>query len=130
LEPGTGWRTVYVKTRDAVGRSTVVSDTVYRGANVALDELSLAQAASTTDRVTAYNLDGGNRPYVQLSQNWFADDAFDTFNLWWGNGERVNDVAARVLGGSIGDIYGPATRFILPPSRLYFPLATRGDSGR
>ena len=33
-----------------------------------------------------------------LSQNWFADDTFDTFTLWWGNGERVNDSTA--LGGT------------------------------
>ncbi|MBU0494991.1 MAG: CAP domain-containing protein [Chloroflexi bacterium] len=95
LAPGTGWRTVYVQTRDAVGRTTVVSDTIYLGANVPLAELGLAQAASTTDRVTVYDLAGGGRPYVQFSQNWFADDTFDTFHLWWGNGERVNDATAQ-----------------------------------
>lgn len=43
-------------------------------------------------------MDGGDLPYVQFSQNWFADDIHDTFTLWWGNGERVNDSAA--LGGA------------------------------
>ena len=98
LEPGTGWRTVYVKTRDGVGRTTVVSDTIYLGRDVPLDELGLHLASSTTDQVTLYGLDGGELPYVQFSQNWFADDAFDTFTLWWGNGERVNDPDA--LGGT------------------------------
>jgi hypothetical protein len=89
---------VYVRTRDAVGRTTVVSDTIYLGQNVPLNELGLHLASTTTDRVTLYGLDGGGLPYVQFSQNWFADDTHDTFNLWWGNGERMNDPAA--LGGT------------------------------
>lgn len=98
LEAGTGWRTVYVEARDAVGRSTVVSDTIYLGQDVPLDELSLHLASSKDDRVTLYRLDSGGLPYVQLSQNWFVDDTFDTFHLYWGNGERVNDATA--LGGT------------------------------
>jgi len=98
LESGTGWRAVYVKARDAVGRATVVSDTIYLGQSVPLDELGLHLASSATDHLTLYGLDGGGLPYVQFSQNWFADDTFDTFHLWWGNGERVNDPAA--LGGT------------------------------
>ncbi len=98
LESGAGWRTVYVKTQDAVGRTTTVSDTIYLGESVPLDELGLHLASSTTDQVPLQGLDGGSLPYVQFSQNWFADDTFDTFGLWWGNGERVNDPAA--LGGT------------------------------
>ena len=98
LEPGTGWRSAYVKTRDAVGRTTVVSDTIYLGQSVPLDELGQHLASSITNQVTAYRLDSGGLPYVQASQNWFADDTHDTFGLWWGNGERVNDSAA--LGGT------------------------------
>jgi hypothetical protein len=41
--------------------------------------------------VTLYGLDGGGLPDVQFSQNWFVDDTFSTFTLWWGNGEQVND---------------------------------------
>lgn len=98
LDPGTGWRTVYVKTRDAIGRTTLVSDTIYLGASAPLDELGTHLASSATDQVTLYGLDGGGLPSVQFSQNWFADDTFSTFNLWWGNGERVNDPDA--LGGT------------------------------
>jgi hypothetical protein len=98
LEPGTGWRTVYVKTRDAVGRTTVSSDTIYLGSSVPVDELGFRMASSTTDQVTAYRLDSGSLPYVQLSQNWFVDDTHDTFDILWGNGERVVDSAA--LGGT------------------------------
>ncbi|MGD1995345.1 MAG: CAP domain-containing protein [Anaerolineae bacterium] len=98
LESGTGWRAVYVKTRDAVGRTVVVSDTIYLGSSVSMEELGLHLAASTTDRVSLCGLEGGELGYTQLSQNWYADDTFDTFTLWWGNGGRVNDPAA--LGGT------------------------------
>jgi uncharacterized protein YkwD len=93
--PGGGWRAVYAKTRDAVGRTTVVSDAIYLGPSAPLDELGLHLASSTADQVTLHRLDGGGLPYVQFSQNWFADDAHDTFTLWWGAGEQVDDPAAR-----------------------------------
>lgn len=98
LEPGSGWRQVYVKTRDAVGRTAVVSDTIYLGSDLPVRELGLHLASTTTDRVTIPALDGGGLPYVQFSQNWFADDTNDTFHLWWGNGERISDAAA--MGGT------------------------------
>jgi uncharacterized protein YkwD len=93
LQPGTGWRTVYVKTRDAVGRTTVASDTIYLGQSVPINELGLHLASTNTQEVTLYGLDEG-WPFVQLSQNWFVDDTFGTFGLLWGNGERVQDATA------------------------------------
>lgn len=98
LNSGTGWRSVYVKTRDSLGRTTTVSDTIYLGTDVPVAEMSLHQAATTSDQVTIYNLDGQGLPQVQFSANWMVDDTFATFGLNWGNGERVNDAAA--LGGS------------------------------
>jgi hypothetical protein len=96
LDGGSGWRTVYVKTRDALGRTTLVSDTIYLGAALPREELGLHLASTTRERVTLWGLDGGAEawPAVQFSQNWFADDTLETFTLWWGNGERVNDPAA------------------------------------
>ncbi len=97
LDGGTGWRTVYVKTQDALGRTTMVSDTIYLGAEAPRTELGLHLASTTRERVTLWGLDGGSEawPSVQFSQNWLADDTLNTFTLWWGNGERVNDPAAR-----------------------------------
>ena len=95
LTPGEGWRTVYVKTRDTFGRTVVVSDTIYAGSNVPLDELGEAQMSTTRDSVTLYDLNGGGLPYVQFSLGWLADDTFDTFGLLWGAGERVSDPAAQ-----------------------------------
>ncbi len=50
LEPGTDWRTIYVKTRDASGRSTVVEDTIYLGSSIPYQDLSLEQASTRSGR--------------------------------------------------------------------------------
>jgi hypothetical protein len=87
-----------VETRDSLGRTVTVSDTIYLGDNLPLNELDLLQAGTTRETVTIYDLDGEGLPQVQLSLNWVVDDTYDTFALNWGNGERVNDSDA--LGGT------------------------------
>ncbi len=95
LAPGPdGWRTVYVRTRDALNRSNTVSDSIYRGPSVPQNELGPAQLATRQTQVTLYGLASGGLPQMQFSQGWLADDTFDTFTKWWGNGERVTDPAA------------------------------------
>src|SRR5215216_1273363 len=92
---GTGWRTVYVKTRDRFRRTLTVSDTIYLGESVPLNQLGAAQMSTRKANVTLYNLDGGSLPQVQFSLGWLADDTHTSFHKWWGNGERVNDPTAR-----------------------------------
>jgi len=103
LSASEGWRTVYVKTRDVLSRTSTVSDTIYRGANVPLGELGAAQMSTTQSQVTLYELNGGSLPQVQFSLGWLADDKFETFGKFWGNGERVNDSAA--WGGTAYRLY-------------------------
>lgn len=91
LEGGQGWRTVYVKTRDALNRTAMVSDTIYPGESVPLHEPDDAHLSTTQPSVTLYHLDQSGWPMVQLSLGWIADDAYPTFGILWGNGERVND---------------------------------------
>jgi len=98
LVSGQGWRQVYVQTTDSLSRTSTVSDTIYLGANLPLDQLSLTQASTTRDHVTLYSLDGNGLPFVQFSLSWFVDDTFDTFGLNWGNGQQVTDPTA--LGGT------------------------------
>jgi hypothetical protein len=98
LDPGTGWRSVYVKTRDTLGRTMTVSDTIYLGADLPLAELGYSQMSTTTNQVTLYNLNGGGLPQVQFSLDWRVDNTFGTFGKNWGNGETVTDAAA--WGGS------------------------------
>ena len=103
LDSGQGWRDVYVKTRDKFNRSLTVSDTIYLGANVPLNELGPAQMSTTQSQVTLYNLHGGALPQAQFSPGWLADDTDGTFKNWWGNGERINDAAA--WGGTAYRLY-------------------------
>ena len=69
LASGQGWRSVYVKTRDASGRSTLISDTIYLGSNLFEQALSLNQAATRTDSIALYDL-GSNLPFMQFSLAW------------------------------------------------------------
>lgn len=94
LEPGQGWRSVYVKTRDVLSRTVIVSDTIYLGQNVPLVELGAAQMSTTQGQITLSNLTGGEWPMVQFSLDWLVNDTLDTFALKWGNGERVSDAEA------------------------------------
>ena len=103
LEGGTGWREVYVKTRDRFNRSLTVSDSIYLGASVPMNELGAAQMSTTQSSVTLYNLNGGSLPQVQLSLGWLADNASDSFSGLWGNGEQINDAAA--WGGTAYRMY-------------------------
>src|SRR5262249_40213995 len=94
LDNGEGWRNVYVKTRDKFNRTLTVSDSIYLGANLPLNELGPAQMATTQSQVTLYGLNGGSLPQAQFSPGWLADDTNGTFKKWWGNGESVSDSAA------------------------------------
>ncbi len=103
LPPGTGWREVYVRTRDKFNRSLTASDSIYLGANLPQNELGDAQMSTTQSSVTLYNLNGGGLPQVRLSLGWLADDTDGSFNKWWGNGARVSDAAA--WGGTAYRLY-------------------------
>ena len=103
LESGQGWRAVYARTRDTLGRTSTVSDTIYLGADLPLAELGEAQMNTTHNQVTLYGVDGGGFPSVQLSLGWRVDNTFGTFGLLWGNGELVSDAAA--WGGSAFRMY-------------------------
>ena len=100
---GTGWREVYIKTRDKFNRSLTVSDSIYLGANVPQNELNSTQMSTTQPDVKIYDLNGDTLPLVQFSPGWLADDTDDAFTKWWGNGERVNDPAA--WGGTAYRLY-------------------------
>ncbi len=97
LTAGSGWRDVYVKTRDKFNRNLTVSDSIYLGAETSVpkNEISTGMQMSTTQsQVTLYNLNGGALSQVQFSPGWLADDTNGNFSKLWGNGESVVDAAA------------------------------------
>ncbi|MGE5462745.1 MAG: CAP domain-containing protein [Syntrophothermus sp.] len=103
LAGGTGWREVYVRTRDIFNRTSTVSDSIYLGDPVPVNELGPTQMSTTSPVIILPNLDGNDLPEVQLSLGWLADDTNESFKNWWGNGERVNDPAA--WGGTAYRLY-------------------------
>lgn len=104
LEAGDGWRVVYVKTRDAQGRTTIVSDAIYLGATLPLDTLDLAHASTVEQRLAFYNLDKSGWPQVQLSVNWQGDDSDVLFEHVSGEGQEINDDQA--IGGTVFQLSG------------------------
>lgn len=104
LVPGEGWRTVYVKTRDRLGRTTIVHDSIYLGSAIPDDQLSLAYATQVESGFTLNSLDAAGYSHIQFSLNWLADDSDENFARMSGNGERVNDAAA--VGGNAYHLAG------------------------
>ncbi len=94
LASGEGWRQVMVKTRDALSRTLTVSDSIYLGAGVPLDDLGYAQMSTTQDFVTINDLDGGGLPYAQFSPGWAVDHTYGTFGLLWGSGQVATETDA------------------------------------
>ena len=121
LTGGTGWRNVYVKTRDRFNRTATVSDTVYLGSTVPLNELGPSQMSTRQTQVTLYDLNGGALPQVQFSPGWLGDDNSDAFAHWWGNGVRVNDAAA--WGGTAFRLYPGAGESFAWMTEWRFPVA-------
>jgi uncharacterized protein YkwD len=136
LGSGEGWRSVYVKTRDALNRTLTASDNIYLGADVPLSEIGTAELSTTQSQVTFYNLSGNGLPQVQFSLGWLADDTSSTLRQLWGNGERVDDAAA--WGGTAYRLYPGAagssawvrdTSFIKDlPMVAYFRLKTNDNT--
>lgn len=98
LAGGGGWRSVYVQTRDAMGRTATAHDTIFAGPAEPAEQLGREQMSDTADRVTLYNLAGGEFDQVQFSPGWIVDNTYATFEPLAGLGARVDDPAA--LGGS------------------------------
>lgn len=98
LTPGEGWKTVYVKTRDALGRTAIASDTIYLGSAVPTDELSFDGASQVESGFRLNRIEAGNWPKVQFSMGWVGDNSDPAFAIYTGSAETINDAAA--VGGT------------------------------
>jgi uncharacterized protein YkwD len=136
LLSGDGWRTVYVQTRDAFGRYFTVSDTIYSGATVPLNELGDAQMSQTQSTVTVYNQPEPGYGLVQYSLGWAADDSYANFSKLWGAGSQVNDsqawggTAYRMVDGS-GETFAwvwTTDFYANTPMVAYFRLKVNNNS--
>lgn len=102
----TGWRSVYVRTRDSLHRTRSVSDMIYLGALSGDAIQNNAQFSTAHENVTLQAL-GSSLPLMQFSLGWQADDTFPSFKLNWGDGGRVEDAAA--WGGSAFELRSSGT---------------------
>lgn len=94
LSEGEGWKTVYVKTRDALGRTVVAQDSIYFGASLPRDELDFTGASYFDTGFRLERIEADGWPQVQFSLDWIGDDSDPYFTS---SGERVADAAA--VGG-------------------------------
>ena len=91
LSSGAGWKTVYVRSRDAYGHTSLASDSIYYGSDPPLAEIGEAQMATIRSAVTLYQLDGGGRSSIQFSPGWLIDTFMDGHNTTL---NQVSDSAA------------------------------------
>lgn len=98
LSEGDGWKVVYVKTRDALGRTTVVSDQIYLGETLPIEDLSLAGASYFGSGFRLNRVDAGDWQQIQFSLDWVGDDSDPNFMFSPSTATRVDDAAA--VGGT------------------------------
>jgi uncharacterized protein YkwD len=111
LSAGNGWKQVYAKLRDTLGRTAVASDSIYRGTSLPIEEIDFEQLSTTRSSVTLHNLNSNGMPGAQFSLGWIVDDViyqiYDFNQQQWNPVPRVDDVNA--LGGTAYQMSGSYT---------------------
>ena len=98
LTAGDGWKSVYVKTRDALGRTALASDTIYLGNTLPTSQLSFDGASRVESGFRLNRIEAGGWPKVQFSMGWVGDNSDPTFAIYTGTAQTVTDDAA--VGGT------------------------------
>ena len=105
LPAGTGWRTVYVLTRDASGAISLASDSIWLGDAMPMNEISLDQASSIGVGYQMEALPAAAGEKVRFSLGWEFDDSDNKYVIYRGSAEAVADedavagAALRLRGG-------------------------------
>lgn len=102
LAEGEGWRTVYVKLRDSMGRTVVTHDIIYLGGENAADapreDVTPAHASAINESLRFSTVQMGEWSELLLRLNWLADDGDPSFWQVSGGGEQATDGEA--VGGT------------------------------
>ena len=98
LASGDGWKSVYVKTRDALGRTALASDTIYLGSALPSSQLSFDGASQVESGFRLNRIDAGTWPKVQFSMGWVGDNSDPTFAVYTGSAQTTDDPTA--VGGT------------------------------
>lgn len=137
LAPGQGWRTVYVLTRNAQGRTALVSDMIFVGDALPREELSLEQASNIGSAYGITSLPGGATAQVRLSQGWALEDSDESFEVIQGASSEIDDPQASggratVLYANYREGLARGTTMTLPLNRLltaFFRLKVADEVG-
>lgn len=98
LPEGTGWRSVYVLTRDIYGATSLASDTIWLGDGLPTQDISLDQATSIGVGYTIDALPADQGEKVRFSLGWELDDGDGAYTIYRGAADTVNDASA--VGGT------------------------------
>ena len=98
LASGTGWRQVYSRVMDRLGRTVLSNDTIYLGSSIPSGELNLNMLSQTQPSVKIYGLNGLGFTKMQFSPGWIADDSNPHFAAM--GGTLVLDTDAAAVGGT------------------------------
>jgi uncharacterized protein YkwD len=98
LDGSDGWHWVYVLTRDAVGRTSLLSDVIYAGTTVPKEEISLEYATNIGPGFAISGLKAPSNALLRLSLGWLVDSSDPSFTVLQGPALAVDDPDA--LGGS------------------------------
>jgi uncharacterized protein YkwD len=139
LSPGTGWKSVWVVTRDAVGRTTLLTDRIYLGTSLPLEELSLEQASNigSVFAINAWPVTGQGASGVRLSMGWVLDGAPPALTVYRGLSQLIPSADAiggselRLIGGS-REGYARGVMSGIPAGRIltaYFRLKVNDSRG-
>ena len=102
LASGSGWRQVYSRVMDRLGRTALSNDTIYLGSSTPSDELNLDMLSQTQASVKIYGLSGMDYTKMQFSPGWIADDSNPHFAPMSGTLVRDSDAAA--VGGTAAQL--------------------------
>ncbi|MGL4650835.1 MAG: CAP domain-containing protein, partial [Caldilineaceae bacterium] len=139
LAPGIGWKTVFVLTRDRVGRTTLLSDQIYLGASLPMEQLTLDGSANigTAFAISKWPTPPGNAKGVRLSMGWVLDSAPPSFAVYRGLSQVVNNTQAiggseLLLPGGAREAYARGTMQGIAPDRIltaYYRLKVSDNRG-
>jgi len=73
LSSPTGWKQVFVRTRDAYGHTYTAEDSIYHGSDLPINQIGAAHMSATRPEVTVYNLNSSGRSHLQFSLGWVGD---------------------------------------------------------
>jgi len=127
LATGNGWRTVYVKTRDALNRSAIVSDTIYVGEQPNWAEMGDGVMSSNQASADLNNVGSAGWNQVQFSPGWVIDSVTNLQVFYGASNVRTDDSSwggsAICLNGGGAEAAGrlwTSTFFENVPMQAYF----------